>query len=97
MHHGEVESFINERREERSQHKYKYHVPNTNRPLEEIIQFVPMEDTTTRTIQDDIETNEVAVRSREDEATIRLGSTRVGAAGGSKSKLGFRTQAQGEY
>jgi hypothetical protein len=98
VHHGEVESFINERREERSkEHKYKYHVPNTTRSLEEIIQFVPMEDTTTRTIQDDIETNEVAVRSGEEGATIRLGSTRVGVAGGSKSKLGFRPQAQGEY
>jgi hypothetical protein len=96
VHHGEVESFINERREERFQHKYKYHVPNTTRSLEEIIQFVPMEDTTTRTIQDDIETNEVAVRSGEEGPTIRLGS-RVGAAGGSKHKLGFRAQAQGEY
>jgi len=94
VHRGEVESFINQRREEQVQSKYKYHVPTTTKSLE-IIQFVPMEETTQMT-QDDIETNEVAVQEEEKGGTIRLGS-KLGAAGGSKLKLGFRTPAQGEY
>ncbi len=93
-----MESFISERRElkERQQEKYKYEVPasqgRTTKSLE-IIQFVPFEETTRMTQQEEenLETNEVV---NEDKGAIRLGS-RV-AAGGSKPKLGFRTPAQGE-
>lgn len=99
VHHAEMETFISERKEI-NQHKYKYDVPSrTTKPLE-IIQFVPYEETTRMTFDDDVETNEVVVvapseEEEDNKGTIRLGS-KVGP-GGPKPKLGFRTAAAEGY
>jgi hypothetical protein len=95
VHRGEVESFINERKEQQ-QEKYKYEVPSQSRTTKslEIIQFVPMEETT-RLAEEDVETNEVVVEPRQEEKrTIRIGS-KVGPAG-SSTKLGFRAQGKSD-